>query len=75
VTDVIRMFANAPPPSWVTHSVADSEGKRRDEGTMIQPPEPKPNRVIVADPPEAQTSTPATTKLASDILVNWKISF
>jgi hypothetical protein len=55
VTNVIRIFANARRPTSVTRSVADSEGKKTDEGTMIQPPESKPNPMAVADPPEAQT--------------------
>jgi hypothetical protein len=70
---VIHIISNAGRPTSVTRSVADSEGKKTDDGTMTQPPEPKPNPMAVADPPEAQTSTPATTKRASDILVNWRI--
>jgi hypothetical protein len=49
-------------------SAAVSEGKETDEGTMMWPPEAKPNRSAVADPPEAQTLTPAMTKQALHIL-------
>jgi hypothetical protein len=75
VADVIRVFSNAQRPTWVARSVADSEGKKTDEGTMMPPPEPKRNPMAVADPPEAETSTAATTKRESDILVNWRIPF
>jgi hypothetical protein len=46
----------------MTSSVAVSEGKKAEEGTMVSPPEPEFNLVAVTDPPEAQTPTPATTK-------------
>jgi hypothetical protein len=36
---------------------------------MMWPPETKPNLLIVADPPEAQTLTPATTTQALHILI------
>jgi hypothetical protein len=74
VTEVIGIFEN-PPSSWVTPSVAASEGKKTDEGTMMWPREPEPNAVAVVDPSEAQTLMHATTKEASDILTNCKISF
>jgi hypothetical protein len=75
VTDLIHVFANAQWPSWVTPNVAASRGKRTTEGRMMWRPELKPNPMAVADPPEAQTSTPATTKRASDILTNCAILF
>jgi hypothetical protein len=42
---------------------------------MMQPLEPKDNWMALADPPEAQTSTPAATERAPDILANWKVLF
>jgi hypothetical protein len=57
----------------VTFSVVASEGKKTDERTMIWPLEAELDLMTVADPPEAQTLTRATTKLASDILKNCKI--
>jgi hypothetical protein len=73
--DLIDVFSNALRPCCVRRSVADSEGKKSDEGTVMQRSEPKPNWMALADPPEAHTLRPATTKRASDILANWKISF
>jgi hypothetical protein len=75
VTDVIRVFSAACWPSWVMLSVMVSDGKKTKEGTMLWPPEPKPNWVTVADPPEVQTPTPATTKQAFDILAHCKYRF
>jgi hypothetical protein len=49
------------------------QGKKSDEGTMMLPPTPKFNPAAVADSPQAQTLTPATTKKASDILINCKM--
>jgi hypothetical protein len=57
----------------VTASVLASKGKKTDEGTMMLPSEPKSNPATVAESPETQTLTPATTKEASDILINSKI--
>jgi hypothetical protein len=62
MTDVILACSKALCPTWVTRSAAASEGKKTDEGTMMWPPEAKSNPLVVADPPEAQTLTPATTK-------------
>jgi hypothetical protein len=59
----------------MTLSVAAREGKKTDEGTMMWLSEPKLNPMAVTDPPEAQTSTRATTKRASDIPTNWKSCF
>jgi hypothetical protein len=59
----------------VTPSAAASEGKNTDEGTMMWRLELRRNPMAAADPPKAQTSTRATTKRASDILTNCKISF
>jgi hypothetical protein len=64
---------NAERPIRVTFSATASEGKKTDEGTMISPSEPQYNSVVVADPPEAQTATPAATEQTSDILTNSKI--
>jgi hypothetical protein len=67
---------NARRPIWVTSSnVAASEGKKTGEGTMMSAPEPAGNPVTVADPPEAQTKTPATTQVVSDIRKTGKIQY
>jgi hypothetical protein len=50
---VICVFSNAPRPTWLTPTVAASEGKRTDEGTIIPLPELKTNPAAVADPLEA----------------------
>jgi hypothetical protein len=68
------VFLNAEGPSWVKLSVAASEGKKTDEGTIIPLPELPLNRTAVADPLELQTSTSAKTTRAFDILTNCKIS-
>jgi hypothetical protein len=70
VTDVVRVFSNA---SWVTRRVADSEGKKADEGTMMLRPAPQSNPATAAEPLQTRTLTPATTKEASDILMNGKV--
>jgi hypothetical protein len=49
VIDKTGALSDAQLPIRVTLSVAGSEGKKTDEGTMIQPPEPKPNPMAVAD--------------------------
>jgi hypothetical protein len=49
----------------MTSSVTASEEKKAEEGTMMPPPEPKSNLAAVADPPEAQTLTPAMTERVS----------
>jgi hypothetical protein len=72
---VISVPRNARGPIWVTVSVADSDGKKTDEGTMMWRPEPSSNSVAFADPPEVQTLTPATTEEASDILINCKMYY
>jgi hypothetical protein len=68
--DVIRAYSKAPPPTWVTRSAAASEGKKIGEGTIIWSPEAKPNPLVVADPPEAQALTPATTEQPLPILTS-----
>jgi hypothetical protein len=70
MTDVIRACSKTPRPTRVTRSAAGSEGKKTDEGTMMWPAEAKPNSLIVADPLEAPTLTPATTKQALHILAS-----
>jgi hypothetical protein len=55
------MCSKAPRPTWVTRSGTVSEGKKTDEETMMWPPEAKLNLLVFADPPGAQTLTPATT--------------
>jgi hypothetical protein len=72
---MIDVLAKARGPNWVTFSVAASEGKKTHDRTMMWPAERKSNAAAVADPPEAQTSTPATTNQLSDILSNCSISF
>jgi hypothetical protein len=66
---------NARGPIWVTSSVAASEGKKTEEGTIISTNEPKSlsNSVAIVNPPDAQILTPPTTEEASDILTNCKI--
>jgi hypothetical protein len=58
-------------------SAATGEGKKTDEGTVMPRPEPnsKSDPVAVADPPETETLTLATTKEASDILTNCRNGF
>jgi hypothetical protein len=72
VIDVIRMFANPRGPIWMTSSVAASEGKKTEEGMTMSTPEPPSNWVALADPPEGQNLTPATTKEAAAIVTNCK---
>jgi hypothetical protein len=54
---------------WVTSSVAAREGKKTEEGTMMSPSqresESKSNPTTVADRPDAQILTPATTEQSS----------
>jgi hypothetical protein len=75
MADMIRMFANPGGPIRMTSGVATSEEKKTEEGTVMSLPEPEYNPVAVADPPEAQTLTPATTERVSDILTNCRIYF
>jgi hypothetical protein len=56
------MLASTKWSIWMTSSVAASEGKKTDEGTIMSLPGPESNMVAVADPPEAETLTPATTE-------------
>jgi hypothetical protein len=64
---MIGLFSNARPPSRVTASVPASQGKKTDEGTTMLKSTPESNPVAVAELPETQTLTSATTKEASDI--------
>jgi hypothetical protein len=59
----------------VTASVAANHGKNIDEGTTTPVSISKSDRVAVADPREAQTLRPATTKEASDILIDCRNQF
>jgi hypothetical protein len=74
VIDVICRGPNSKWPIWVTSSVAIREGKKTEEGTMMSPSEheseSESNLTVIIDPPETQSLTPATTKEASDILIN-----
>jgi hypothetical protein len=72
---MIDAFSNTRPPSRVTASVTASEGKKTDEGTMMLPSTAEYNPATVAESPETQTLTPATTKEASDILINCRNRF
>jgi hypothetical protein len=58
-------------------SAAAGEGKKIDEGTMMPPPEPnsEPDPVAVADSRETQSLTPARTKEAPHILMNYRNRF
>jgi hypothetical protein len=69
------MLANAGGPIRMTSSVATSEEKKTDEGTVMSPSEAELNPATVADPPEAQTPTPAMTERISAILTNCKIYY
>jgi predicted aconitase len=71
VTDVVCAFVAGRWPIRTTCSAAASEGKKTEEGTMMSWPES--NTVAVANPPEEQTMTPATTERASDIMTNRKL--
>jgi hypothetical protein len=71
MTNMIRACSKGPRRTWVTRSAAPSEGEKTDEGTMMWPPEAKPNLLVVADPPGAQTLTSATTKQALHILTRY----
>jgi hypothetical protein len=59
----------------MTPDAAASEVKKTDEGTMTWLLELEPNPRAVADRPDAQTLTPATTQQVSHILTNCKILF
>jgi hypothetical protein len=72
---VIAVSTDPQWPIWVTSSVAASEGKRTEEGTITSTPELASKLATVADPPEAEASTPETTEHSSDIRTNCKISF
>jgi hypothetical protein len=77
---MIGALSNAQPPIRVRLSVADSRGKKTDEGTVMSSSAPKSNRAAVAESPETRTrtpATPATPKEASDITskCTCKISF
>jgi hypothetical protein len=71
---MIDAFLNIRSPIWVTASPLARQGKKTDEGTMMSPA-PKSNLAAVAVWPEMQILTPATTKKASDILINSRIEF
>jgi hypothetical protein len=73
VIDVIFVPRNGKLPIRVTLSVAANEGKKTDEGTTMAPAECGSNSVAVADLPETQSLTPATTKEASDIQIKLQI--
>jgi hypothetical protein len=68
MTDMIRACSKTPRPTWLTRSAVASKGKKTDEGMMMSPPEAKPNPLVVADPPEAQTLGLAMTKQTRHIL-------
>jgi hypothetical protein len=59
----------------MTLSVADSDGTKTEEGTMMSHLEGSANPAAVADPCETRNSTPATTKEGSDILINCRNCF
>jgi hypothetical protein len=75
MTAVIAAPKNARESICVTFSVAASDGKKNEQGTMMLLPKHDSNPVAVADPPETQilTPTPATTEEAPLILTNCKI--
>jgi hypothetical protein len=67
VIDVISRLSNEHHPMRPIHSVAATEGKKADAGTMTTHPDANPT--IVTDSADTQTLTPATTTEASDILM------
>jgi hypothetical protein len=71
--DVISVVLNAREPIWVTYSGVASEGKKTDEGTIMSTPGSLSKPVAVANPPEAQSPTPARIEDASDTLTDRKI--
>jgi hypothetical protein len=73
MTDKISALSNAQLPIRVTDSVTAGEGRKTDEGTMMLPSPHVSNPAAVAESPQTRTLTPATTKEASDILINRKI--
>jgi hypothetical protein len=75
VIDLIGRVLDSQGSIRVTASVPASQGKKTDEGTMMLPSTPESNPAAVPESPETQIPTPATTKDASDILINWKIEF
>jgi hypothetical protein len=70
---MIRVLSDPRRPIWVISSVADSEGKKTEEGMTMSTLEPHSNSVAAADSAEAQTLTSATTEEASDIVTNFKV--
>jgi hypothetical protein len=56
---------------WLTRTVVVSEGLKAENGTIMLALECRTKLVTVADPREIQSLTPATTKEASDVLINW----
>jgi hypothetical protein len=73
VIDMIGSVSNAQTLIRVTLSFAVRDGKKTDAGTMMLWSELESNQATVAESPETQTLMPATTKEASDILMNCKI--
>jgi hypothetical protein len=65
VTTFSELLVNAPRPIPVTNSLAESDGKKTEEGMMTSRPETNP--VAIADSPEMQMLTLSTTRQASDI--------
>jgi hypothetical protein len=59
----------------VALNAAAGDGKKTDEGIMMPPPGHKPNSMASADPRETRSHTPATAKMAFDILTNCKDEF
>jgi hypothetical protein len=75
VFDQISAFPNAERPIRVTSSVPARQGKKTDEGTMMLSSAHESNPSAVVEPPQMQILMPATTKEASDILINCKTEF
>jgi hypothetical protein len=74
VIDVTGLSLNARIPICVRFRVAASEGKKTEEGMMTSQPEPEYD-TIVADPPDAQTSTPEAAEQVSDILTKCEMEY
>jgi hypothetical protein len=68
--DETSAFPNAEPPIRVTSSVTARQGKKTAEGTIMLPSAHESNLAAVAESPQTQILTPATTKEASDVLIN-----
>jgi hypothetical protein len=73
VIEKISAFSSAELLIRVTSTPPAGEGKKNDEGTMMLLSAYESNPATVAESPQTQILTSATTKEVSDILINSKI--